>query len=76
MAPSPAGAAPGSHSEQFPNWQGDFLVGSLKSRSLFRVDIENIGRIRDIEQGYNGELYLLFEHSAGGQIVKLIPNKR
>ena len=73
-----------SDSEQFPGWKGDFLVGSLKSRSLFRVDIENnrlveretlfegIGRIRDIEQGYNGEVYLLFEHHAGGQIVKLI----
>jgi len=77
-----------SDSEQFPNWQGDFLVGSLKSRSLFRVDIENnrfleretlfegIGRIRDIEQGYNGEVYLLFEHSSGGQIVELTPIAR
>lgn len=76
-----------SDSELFPDWKGDFLVGSLKSRSLFRVDIENnlfieqeilfegIGRIRDIEQGYNGEVYLLFEHSAGGQLVKLIPNE-
>lgn len=74
-----------SDSELFPNWQGDFLVGSLKSRSLFRIAIENnrlveretlfegIGRIRDIEQGFNGEVYLLLEHSAGGRIVRLIP---
>ena len=77
-----------SDSDQFPDWKGDFLVGSLKSRSLFRVVIKNnrfieretlfesVGRIRDIEQGYNGEVYLLFEHSTGGQIVKLIPAAR
>jgi len=74
-----------SDSAQFPAWQGDFLVGSLKARSLFRIDIENnrfieretlfegIGRVRDIEQGYNGELYLLFEHNSGGQLVRLVP---
>jgi glucose/arabinose dehydrogenase/cytochrome c5 len=72
-------------SEQFPAWKGDFLVGSLKARSLFRIDIEDnrfvhretlfegIGRIRDIEQGYNGDIYLLLEHSSGGQIVRLVP---
>ena len=72
-------------SEQFPEWKGDFLVGSLKARSLFRIDIENnrlvhretlfesIGRIRDIEQGYNGDIYLLLEHGSGGRIVRLAP---
>lgn len=74
-----------STSEQFPQWHGDFLVGSLKARSLFRIDIEDnrlvhqetlfegLGRIRDIEQGYNGDIYLLLEHSSGGQIVRLVP---
>ena len=74
-----------SDSNQFPSWRGDYLVGSLKARSLFRVEIENnrfvsqetlfdgIGRIRDIEQGPNGDIYLLFEHDAGGEIVKLVP---
>ena len=72
-------------SEQFPEWKGDFLVGSLKARSLFRIDIENnrlvhretlfegIGRIRDIEQGYNGDIFLLLEHGSGGRIVRLVP---
>jgi len=72
-------------SEQFPEWKGDFLVGSLKARSLFRFEIENnrlvhretlfegIGRIRDIEQGYNGDIYLLLEHGSGGRIVRLVP---
>ena len=73
-------------SDQFPQWNGDFLVGSLKARSLFRIRIENnrlvhretlfegIGRIRDIEQGYNGDIYLLLEHGSGGQIVRLVPD--
>ena len=74
-----------SDSDQFPEWRGDYLVGSLKARSLFRVEIddnefvsretlfEGIGRVRDIEQGFNGDIYLLFEHNAGGKIVRLVP---
>ena len=72
-------------SAQFPGWQGDFLLGSLKARSLFRVEIEDnrfvqretlfegVGRIRDIEQGVDGTIYLLFEHGGGGKIVRLVP---
>ena len=74
-----------SDSDQFPEWKGDYLVGSLKARSLFRVEIEDnrfvaretlfegIGRLRDIEQASNGDIYLLFEHKAGGKIVRLVP---
>jgi glucose/arabinose dehydrogenase len=74
-----------SDSDQFPEWKGDYLVGSLKARSLFRVEIEDnhlvaretlfegIGRLRDIEQASNGDIYLLFEHNAGGKIVRLVP---
>jgi glucose/arabinose dehydrogenase len=77
-----------ANSEQFPEWRGDFIVGSLKARSLFRITIENnsfvsretlfegIGRVRDVEQGYDGTIYVLFEHNAGGQIVRLIPENR
>ncbi|MBD94547.1 MAG: hypothetical protein CL482_09850 [Acidobacteria bacterium] len=76
-----------SASDQFPEWKGDYLVGSLKARSLFRVEIEDnhfvaretlfegIGRLRDIEQASNGDIYLLFEHNAGGKIVRLVPVK-
>ena len=74
-----------SDSDQFPEWKGDYLVGSLQARSLFRVAIEDnqfvaretlfegIGRVRDIEQAFNGDIYLLFEHDAGGKIVRLVP---
>lgn len=85
MTPSPAiSSFIISTSTRFPAWQGDFLVGSLKARSLFRVEIEDnqfvrretlfdgVGRIRDIAQGFDGTIYLLFEHGAGGQIVRLV----
>ncbi len=74
-----------SDSIKFPEWEGDFLVGSLKARSLFRFVIENnelvhretliegFGRIRDIEAGFDGDIYLLLEHSSGGKIVRLVP---
>jgi len=29
--------------------------------------------LSDIEQGFNGDIYLLFEHNAGGKIVRLVP---
>ena len=89
MTPSPAVSSfIISQSEKFPNWKGDFIVGSLKSRSLFRIDIENnrfvetetlfegIGRIRDVEMGLDGTIYLLFEHGEGGKIVSLVPNNQ
>lgn len=72
-------------SDQFPGWEGSYLVGSLKARSLFRFVIEDnrlvsrenllegFARVRDIEAGYNGEIYLLLEHNAGSKIVRLVP---
>ena len=89
MTPSPAVSSfIISQSERFPNWKGDFILGSLKSRSLFRIDIENnrfvetetlfegIGRIRDVEMGLNGNIYLLFEHGEGGKVVSLVPSSQ
>lgn len=74
-----------SSSEQFPEWEGSYLVGSLKARSLYRFDIqggrliaretllEGVARIRDIEQGDDGSIYLLLEHNSGSRIVRLVP---
>jgi glucose/arabinose dehydrogenase len=79
------GTAVISSSKLFPQWQGDFVVGSLKARSLFRFEIHNntlvaretllegLAPIRDVEQGYNCEIYLLLEHNSGGRILKLVP---
>jgi len=71
--------------DAFPDWQGDFLVGSLKAQDLYRIRLRNgvvveqealledLGRIRDIDVGESGEVYLLIEHQGGGRIVKLVP---
>ena len=72
----------------FPAWQGDFLVGSLKATALYRVVIEDdkhvhtetlltdLARIRDIEMGPDGLVYLLLENGAGSQIVRLVPENQ
>jgi glucose/arabinose dehydrogenase len=75
--------------DQFPHWQGDALVGSLKGSELYRivldendryvhseVIIKQLARIRDIETGPDGNIYLLLEHADGGQIVRLVPTSQ
>ena len=71
--------------DQFPNWQNNVLIGSLKGSSLFRMVfdgrklihretlIKDLARIRDVEVGYDGLVYLLLENEAGSSIVKLTP---
>jgi glucose/arabinose dehydrogenase len=61
------------------------LVGSLKATALYRMVVENdrvvhtetllkgLGRIRDVEVGPDGAVYLLLEHHSGGRILKLVP---
>ncbi|MDX2221919.1 MAG: PQQ-dependent sugar dehydrogenase, partial [Rhodospirillaceae bacterium] len=70
---------------QFPAWQGDLIVGTLRASDLIRLEvradrvvhretlIEDIARIRDVAAGPGGELYLLLEHDSGGRIVRLTP---
>ena len=69
----------------FPEWQGDFLVASLKAADLIRVKVEDgrvvseeilvedIGRIRDIDVDEHGWIYLLLDVPDGGRIVRLKP---
>ena len=71
--------------DQFPKWKHNALVGSLKATELYRMVldgnklvhmetvIKGLARIRDIEMGADGNIYLLLEHSAGGQIIRLVP---
>ena len=35
--------------------------------------LRRLARIRDIEIGPDGLIYLLLEHADGGQIVRLVP---
>jgi len=71
----------------FPEWQGDFIVGSLKATELYRIVIENgahihtelllkdLARIRDVEADQAGIIYLLLEHATGSRIVRLVPDR-
>jgi glucose/arabinose dehydrogenase len=70
---------------RFPGWQNDLLLGSLRARTLFRLRIEDgqllererllsdLGRIRDVEMGPDGLVYLLIEDSGGGLLLRLVP---
>ena len=69
----------------FPDWEDDLLVGSLRARTLYRLRIRdgqllelekllhNLGRIRDVEMGFDGLVYLLLEHTGGGSLIRLRP---
>ena len=60
-------------------------MGTLKSQQLFRFSIDgnkvieqeilldDFGRVRDIESGVDGEIYLLIENGAGSKIARLMP---
>ena len=86
ITPSPAISSFAFYSgNRFPGWQDNVLIGSLKGSSLFRMVfdgtellhretlIKDLARIRDVEIGYDGLVYLLLENEAGSSIVKLKP---
>ncbi|WP_316744938.1 PQQ-dependent sugar dehydrogenase [Pedobacter antarcticus] len=70
-------------SDKFKDWKGDLLVGSLKFNYLQHLVIkgnkvvkkeiifEKIGRVRDIRQGPDGNIYVVVENS--GSILKISP---
>ena len=72
-------------SDKFPNWTNNLFVGSLKFSSLVRLEFEDqqiiheerllagkLGRIRDIEVGPDGLIYLLTD-SSNGKLIRLSP---
>lgn len=67
----------------FPDWKGDLFVGSLNPGGLVRLDLEGgkvvketryVGnpkqRVRDVQQGPDGLLYIITD-SPQGQILRL-----
>jgi aldose sugar dehydrogenase len=68
---------------KYRNWEGDILIGSLRFHNLVRVKIKNnkvvhqevllnnIGRMRNVEMGPDGFIYVSLE--APGMIVRLVP---
>jgi glucose/arabinose dehydrogenase len=71
--------------DRFPGWTNDLLVGSLKARTLYRLRIRDgemteleklvtgLGRIRDVEMGADGLVYIAIEHGDNGSLVRLVP---
>ena len=84
IAPSGMAFVGGS---QFPQWQGDLLVGALRGQMLVRLMLSGekvikeerllqgrLGRIRDVRMGPDGFVYLLTD-DAQGALLRLEPLK-
>jgi len=67
----------------FPEWKGDALIGALSGEALIRVDLDGDrarkadqwpmgARIRAVDQGPDGAVYLL-EDGDGGRLLRLEP---
>lgn len=81
---SPAGIAIYT-GDLFPQWKGDALIPALSGKALIRVDLNgdaatmaeqwDMGaRIRAVDQGPGGELYLLEDGGSGGRLLRLTPS--
>jgi glucose/arabinose dehydrogenase len=71
--------------DRYPGWKGSAFVGSMGPRALVRLTIENgrvtreerylgdLGeRIRDVQQGPDGLLYLVTD-AANGKVLRVVP---
>ena len=85
FTPSPAISSFVIHDGRaFPEWKDNLIVGSLKATELYRLEVQgdqivhketivrDLARIRDVEHGPDGSIYLLLEHADGGHIVRLV----
>ncbi|WP_423606095.1 PQQ-dependent sugar dehydrogenase [Sphingomonas sp. MS122] len=70
----------------FPQWAGDLFIGGLSSEALIRVDVNGTNarkgdqwpmgaRIREVEEGPDGAIWLLEDGRNGsqGRLLKLTP---
>ena len=69
----------------FPQWRGDLFIGGLSSKALVRVDVNGTSaakgdqwamgkRIRDVDAGPDGALYLLEDAGDGpARMLRLTP---
>jgi glucose/arabinose dehydrogenase len=72
----------------FPKWQGNGFIGGLSSKALVRIEFNGTDareaeridmgeRIREIEQGPDGAIWVLEDerNGSGGKLLKLTPPK-
>jgi aldose sugar dehydrogenase len=72
--------------DAFPAWRGSAFVGSLTTGALVRLTIDNdrvtreerylgtIGRVRDVQQGPDGFLYLITD-ADNGSLLRVSPRR-
>lgn len=70
--------------EAFPEWRGDLFSGSLVSLDVRRIDLDDAGRVqgetalrvgqrvRDVEVGPEGFVYVLTDEKAG-RVLRFVP---
>jgi glucose/arabinose dehydrogenase len=71
----------------YPGWRGSLFIGSMTPGALVRLELSNgrvtkeeryLGelreRIRDIQQGPDGYLYLVTDNPTG-RVLKVVPNR-
>jgi glucose/arabinose dehydrogenase len=73
--------------DKFPQWQGSAFVGGLKTQMLVRLELDGMrvvreerllesivkDRVRDVEQGPDGYIYLLTD-SPAGRLLRIEPS--
>ena len=70
--------------DMFPQWKGDALIPALSGEAFIRVDLDGdkarkadqwnmSARIRAVDQGPRGEVYLLVDGESGGRLLRLTP---
>jgi aldose sugar dehydrogenase len=72
--------------DAFPSWRGNAFVGSLTPGALVRLAVDNgrvtreerylgdIGRVRDVQQGPDGMIYLITD-AANGSLLRVSPRR-
>jgi glucose/arabinose dehydrogenase len=74
--------------DRYPGWRGSVLIGSMNPGALVRLEMadgrvtkeeRDLGemheRIRDVQQGPDGQLYIITD-SDNGQVLRLVPAGR
>jgi glucose/arabinose dehydrogenase len=71
----------------FPQWRGDALVPALSGEALIRVDLNGdravkaeqwpmSKRIRGVDEGPGGSVFLIEDEDSGGRLVRLDPIRK